>query len=260
MTAEPWSKWFWTDYEADPGLRMSSLAAQGLWMRMLCLMAKASPKGELRVGSEPCTMADLAVYVGQPEETVAALVEELERRAVFSRTRAGVIYNRRLRKDAELSKKRAKAGAKGAETTNLKFHNNSDLSRQNAGKGNGKSPAPEARSQKPDKSEDKPHSNGAGDLPDWVPREEWAGFKAMRVRIKKPLTQRAEKMALDDLARLRAEGQDPVAVLRQSEFHCWMGLFPVRGDDRNGAARADDNSLYSAIDRDYGRRAAAAPK
>jgi hypothetical protein len=52
MTAEPWSKWFWTDYEADPGLRLSSLAAQGLWMRMLCLMAKATPKGELRVGSE----------------------------------------------------------------------------------------------------------------------------------------------------------------------------------------------------------------
>jgi DNA-binding Lrp family transcriptional regulator len=150
MTAEPWSKWFWTDYEADPGLRMSSLAAQGLWMRMLCLMAKATPKGELRVGSEPCTMADLAIYVGQPEETVAALAEELERRGVYSRTRAGVIYNRRLRKDAELSKKRAKAGAKGAAATNLKTNRNSDLPQQNAGNGSGKSPAPEARSQKPE--------------------------------------------------------------------------------------------------------------
>lgn len=147
MSAEPWSKWFWTDYEADPGLRMSSLAAQGLWMRMLCLMAKATPKGELRVGGEPCTVADLAIYVGQPEETVAALIEELERRGVFSRTRAGVIYNRRLRNDAKLSRIRSEAGAKGAAATNGKLRRNSSLPRQNSGKGSGKSPAPEARSQ-----------------------------------------------------------------------------------------------------------------
>lgn len=150
MTAEPWSKWFWTDYEADPGLRMSSLAAQGLWMRMLCLMAKATPKGELRVGSEPCTVADLSMYVGQPEETVAALMEELERRGVFSRTRVGVIYNRRLRKDAELSKKRAKAGAKGAAATNLKTQRKSDLPQQTSGNGSGKRAAPEARSHMPE--------------------------------------------------------------------------------------------------------------
>lgn len=251
MTAEPWSKWFWTDYEADPGLRMSSLAAQGLWMRMLCLMAKATPKGELRVGSEPCTTADLAVYVGQPEEAVAALVEELERWAVFSRTRAGVIYNRRLRKDAELSRKRAKAGAKGAAATNLKAHDNQDLPRQKSGKAPGKSPAPEARSQKLERSEDKPHSS-CDDLPDWVPREEWQGFVRMRTRIKKPLTERAAKMAVDKLDELRREGNDPAAVLRQSEFRCWAGLFEVKPDEKRGAAGSSGSGLYDEIDRRYG--------
>lgn len=147
MGAMAWDKWFWSDYDADEGLRMCSLAAQGLWMRMLCLMARATPKGELRVGSQPCTTADLSRVTGEHEETVAELLGELEKRGVFSRTRADVIYNRRLRKDAELSKKRAKAGAKGAYATNLKTKHNPDLPQQKAGKPLGKKPAPEARSQ-----------------------------------------------------------------------------------------------------------------
>lgn len=159
MSVEPWSKWFWTDYEADVGLRMCSLAAQGLWMRMLCLMAKATPKGELRVGGEPCTVAELAAFVGKSEETVAPLLDELGRRGVFSTTRAGVIFNRRLRNDAKLSRIRAEAGAKGAAATNRKTQENSDLPQQKpgnvTGKPRGKSPAPEARSQK---LEDKPPS------------------------------------------------------------------------------------------------------
>lgn len=110
---EPWSKFYWSDYDADEGLRMCSLAAQGLWMRMLCLMARATPKGELRVGGEPCTVTDLARAVGESEEMVASLLGELARRGVSSATRAGVIYSRRLRKDAEISRKRAISGKKG---------------------------------------------------------------------------------------------------------------------------------------------------
>lgn len=152
MSAEPWSKFFWSDYDADEGLRMCSLAAQGLWMRMLCLMARASPKGELRVGGEPCSVSDLSRAVGESEGTVAGLLGELERRGVFSTTRAGVIFSRRLRKDAEISRKRAKSGAKGAAARYGKESENQLC--------NGKTPAkplakaspqkPEARSQSPE--------------------------------------------------------------------------------------------------------------
>lgn len=110
---EPWSKFFWSDYDADEGLRVCSLAAQGLWMRMLCLMARATPKGELRIGGEPCSVSDLSKLVGESEETVAALLNELTRRGVYSATRTGVIFSRRMRKDAEISRKRAESGKKG---------------------------------------------------------------------------------------------------------------------------------------------------
>lgn len=110
---EPWSKFFWSDYDADEGLRLCSLAAQGLWMRMLCLMARATPKGELRVGGKPCSVQDLARSVSESDVTVQHLLKELEDRGVYSVTRVGVIFCRRMRKDAEISRKRAEAGRKG---------------------------------------------------------------------------------------------------------------------------------------------------
>jgi DNA-binding transcriptional regulator YhcF (GntR family) len=111
--SEPWSKFFWADYDADEGLRVCSLAAQGLWMRMLCLMARATPKGELRVGGKPCSVQDMAKIVSENEETVQRLLNELKDRGVFSVNRVSVIFCRRMRKDAELSRKRAEAGRNG---------------------------------------------------------------------------------------------------------------------------------------------------
>lgn len=154
--SEPWSKFFWSDYDADEGLRVCSLAAQGLWMRMLCLMARATPKGELRIAGEPCTVTDLSRAVGESEEMVAALLDELLRRGVYSVTRTGVIFCRRMRKDAEISRKRAENGKKGADATNRKERRNESLPRQNSGKASSKKSAPYSICQKPD--------NNIGDL------------------------------------------------------------------------------------------------
>ena len=110
---QPWSKFFWSDYDADEGLRLCSLAAQGLWMRMLCLMARATPKGELRIGNEPCTVEDLSQSVGQSNEMVTALLGELSRRGVYSVTRNSVIFCRRMRSEEDKRKKNQDNGKKG---------------------------------------------------------------------------------------------------------------------------------------------------
>lgn len=66
------------------------------------------------------------------------------------------------------------------------------------------------------------------DLPNWMPREAWEGFVEMRQKIKKPLkTDRAVKLAISTLEKLRAEGQDVAAVLDQSTMNSWLGLFPI---------------------------------
>jgi hypothetical protein len=52
-------------------------------------------------------------------------------------------------------------------------------------------------------------------------------YKAMRAKIKKPLTDGAIKRAFNNLGRLMAQGEDILLVLNQSEDRCWLGLFPV---------------------------------
>lgn len=143
---DPWSKFFWSDWEADQGLRLCSLAAQGLWMRMLCVCARHEPKGYLAINGNPLVVEDIARLAGVAETEAGILMEELGRNGVFSRNRSGCIYSRRMVRDEKRSKegrKWKKQGlAQAAETTGEKFGPSRVPAR-------GPSPhIPEARSQK----------------------------------------------------------------------------------------------------------------
>jgi len=98
---QPWLKFFPSDWRADPALRMCSLGARGLWIEMLCLMHEGRPLGSLLVSGRPVTAAQLASLVGAPAAQVEAQLGELEEAGVFSRDAGGVIYSRRMRRDAE---------------------------------------------------------------------------------------------------------------------------------------------------------------
>lgn len=105
----PWAKFYYGDWRNDPLLRMCGLTARGLWIEMIALMHQAEPYGHLIVNGRPPTDAQLAIQVGAPEVHLPALLVELESAGVFSRTRTGVIYSRRMtredkhRKDGERS-------------------------------------------------------------------------------------------------------------------------------------------------------------
>ncbi len=71
------------------------------------------------------------------------------------------------------------------------------------------------------------------ELPEWVPRESWEGFVEMRDRVGAPLTARAMKLIINELAKIRAQGHDPAEVLDQSVMKSWKGVFPV---NTNGKA------------------------
>lgn len=155
-SSNPWGKFFWNDYESDPCLRACSLAAQGLWMRMLCLAAKATPVGHVKIGGEPCTVQDLARLVGESDETVTALLGELERRGVYSRSRNGTIYNRRMVGDAKRSETNSQNGKKGGEASVRKqkgiFGSPKRNDERGPERGDGRGPEPQkpkARSRSP---------------------------------------------------------------------------------------------------------------
>lgn len=67
-------------------------------------------------------------------------------------------------------------------------------------------------------------------LPDWVPRDPWNAFVEMRRSGRDKFAEYAQRLAISKLDSLRAAGHDPGAVLEQSVFRGWSGLYPVKPD------------------------------
>jgi hypothetical protein len=85
-------------------------------------------------------------------------------------------------------------------------------------------------------------------FPPWVPAATWSEFKAMRERMRKPLTPGAVKLLVAKLERFKDAGQDVQAVLEQSIEGGWSGLYEVReegrdGFNRNGKAAGEGGGL-----------------
>lgn len=107
-----------------------------------------------------------------------------------------------------------------------------------------------------DKREEQPYNPFAG--------EAWDGWIEQR---KKAPTERALKLAISTLTKLKAEGHDPDEVLNQSTMNGWTGLFPLKGRPNGGNLRsgsgngADKRSwLERAIDRELGGASPALPQ
>lgn len=113
----PWLKFYPTDWRADPALRMCSLQARGLWIEMIALMHEAVPYGHLLISDKPPTDTQLAVLGGAPIDQVTNSLGELEAAGVFSRTRKGVIYSRRMVRDGQGRVTAMKNGKKGGNPT-----------------------------------------------------------------------------------------------------------------------------------------------
>lgn len=145
MAEMPWSKFFWSDWESDQGLRLCSLAAQGLWMRMLCVCARHEPKGYLSINGNPLKVDAIARLAGVAETEAETLMAELELNGVFSRNRAGCIYSRRMVKDEKRSQEGRKHKKRGIKEVTEKQQENPIPSR-GASRG-ASTQKPEARSQ-----------------------------------------------------------------------------------------------------------------
>jgi hypothetical protein len=171
--SNPWFKFFPTDWRADPALRMCSPAARGVWIDMICLMHEATPYGHLLINGHCPTDAQLAVLLGMPPEQFSEIQGELEQAGVFSRTREGVIYSRKMTRSAKKAATARKNGRKGG---NPSLCNNGEKSASDnlKDKGGVKTQKPEPRSQilkKEAKASQKKRGTRLQD--DWVLPSAW---------------------------------------------------------------------------------------
>lgn len=118
MTKNPSDTWFYNDWENAKDLKACSLAAQGLWMRLLCIAAASPERGTVQIGnldfSYPKGLPHIAAAVGRPPEEIAPLIDELVSSGVASLDRKKRITNRRMVRVSALAEKRSEAGKIGA--------------------------------------------------------------------------------------------------------------------------------------------------
>lgn len=120
---QPWMKWYPADWRADPGLRMCSFAARGLWADVLALMHEGEPYGHLVINGRAPTSRQLAVMLGGTAKEIDALIAELMDAGVPSRTDDGVIYSRRMVRD-KAKQAADRANGKGGGNPRLKGPDN----------------------------------------------------------------------------------------------------------------------------------------
>lgn len=109
----PWLKFYPTDWRADPKLRVCSLAARGLWIELLGIMAEAEPYGHLLIEGRKPTDQEIAALVGTHVNTARAALSELVNQGVCSATNEGVLFSRRMVADHEKSQENQRNGKRG---------------------------------------------------------------------------------------------------------------------------------------------------
>ena len=228
---DPWLKFFTSDWRADPRLKMCSPAARGMWIEMICLMHEATPYGHLLIHGQHPNEAQLASLTGIHAAELPDLVAELERNGVFSRTKEGVIYSRKLVRMASKSAIARKNGKRGGNPSLGKDCENKP-SDNHMDKGKDKPQKPETRSQNILVS-----PNGdTGDLAEAV-----AVYNAAAGRCGWAIVQRMSKQRFSALgARLREAGgiggwRDAIDRAAASDFLC-------------GRKRTRDGPFFASFD------------
>ncbi len=109
--------WFYpADYERD--MQLLPMAAQGLWMRMLCWMSENEMhRGflELPTGA-PMTPQDIARRAGTSLKETQRLLACMERIGTFSKDQRGCLISRRMARDTHISEARRAAAIKRLQT------------------------------------------------------------------------------------------------------------------------------------------------
>jgi len=66
------------------------------------------------------------------------------------------------------------------------------------------------------------------EYPVWLDLNLWKEFKKMRVKIKKPLTEHAENLAIQELEKLTQNNNERKKIINQSIYHSWQGFYPLK--------------------------------
>lgn len=100
------------DWRKDAAVQSCSLAAQGLWINLMCIAHECEPYGHLVINGKPMQVAQIARLIGIGTKECDSLLTELHGAGVFSIS-DGVIFSRRMVRDEATRNARAAGGKLG---------------------------------------------------------------------------------------------------------------------------------------------------
>jgi len=103
------------DWRKDAALQSCSIAAQGLWINVMCIAHECEPYGHLKINGKPMVTAQLGRLVGLSAKECQLLIDELTDAGVISFDDDGAMFSRRMVKDEALRNVRASGGKAGSE-------------------------------------------------------------------------------------------------------------------------------------------------
>ena len=63
------------------------------------------------------------------------------------------------------------------------------------------------------------------EIPDWIPKNDWNDFLAMRKAMRKPMTVRAVNMMVSKLGQMKSKGFDVADILQKSILNNWSDVY-----------------------------------
>jgi len=203
------------DWLQDP-ISGCSLAAQGLWLRMMFIAHNSDRYGYLALDGKPLSPEAIARRCGCSLEQYLPLLAELDGASIPSRTKAGVIFSRRMVRDAE---------TRAANRMYQSTHRKSLIVKKNS-KTDVRPMSDVSSSSSSSLKTNTPTAVPARfSLPDFIDREAWNAYEEMRKKKRCPMTDRARELAIAKLAGFNEKGISPKAVLENSIMNGYQGLF-----------------------------------
>lgn len=112
--SQPAFMFYVQDWLCESTLKMVSMGARGLWIDVLCLLARSPIKGYLLTPlGHPAGVDWLAKQLGRPVDEIAPLWQELLDAGTPRSDAQGRVYSKRMVADKTLAEKRAEAGRLG---------------------------------------------------------------------------------------------------------------------------------------------------
>lgn len=245
------------DWQSDPSLAACSLSSRGMWMELVCIMHDSDRYGYLpsqlvdindiqgslsfeSEGKQALNTHDRLLHMldaspdfcyrlsrmvrSTPDEVRNCLIE-LAQMKVFDFSDSGIMHSKRMVRDEEIRRKRAAGGNAGGNPLLLAIKSG-DVKLVKTKK---TTPKPMTQPADNPKAIYNPDKSTSVIIPEWLPIDLWLEFVKQRDEVHdNKLTNLMALRAIQSLVALKEQGQNPVAVIRQTLNMRWQGFFPVK--------------------------------